>query len=321
MVIQVLSRWGLLLAGVCLFQGTCQAQGRDQSSTQAFPLSSKRWYVVLPATDSAVTLIKTKRVRQGQAEYVDIVNVFLPRDFVRQELLRTQDIQLLNGLFSGDKLLITMAVLPQLPAGQVRWVPISLDSVATRVLSWQTVAQDCYTRLFNYQALRVPGMRDEDKHRRMDFYPVIKRGNHYVTPAWQVLTDYFVLRPRVTWFPTSSDNVTINCLAHPFTYLDLINIDEQISSTTSPTHPPPSLHQELMDKLLLRKVEGPIYTFWSLPHWTSHESVYDTGAVEFQFQPTVGLLNGKYPGYFGLTDSRDPNPFFEVVQLERLAGK
>ncbi len=322
MVMQALIRWGLLLlAGVCSFQSTCRAQGRGQSSTHAFPLSSKRWYVVLPTTDSAVTLVKTKRVRQGQPEYVDIVNVFLPADFVRQELRRTQDIQLVNGLFSGDKLLVTMAVLPQLPAGQVRWVPISLDSVATRQLSWQTVARDCYTRLFNYQALTVPGLREEEQHRRMDFYPVIKRGNHYLTPAWQVLTEYFVLRPRATWFPTSSDNATINCLARPFTYLDLANTAAQITATTSPTHPQPSLQHELMDKLLLGRVEGPVYTFWSLPHWASHGSVYDSGAVEFQFQPTVGLLNGKYPSYFGLTGSSDPNPFFEVLQLERLVGK
>jgi hypothetical protein len=269
-----------------------------------------------------VTLVKTKRLRQGKAEYVDIVNVFLPADFVRQTLIQTQDISLVNGLFTSDKLLVTMAVLPQPQSGQVSWVPISLDSIATQQVSWQTVATDCYTRLFNFRALTVPGLRDEEKHRRMDFYPIIKRGNQYLTPGYQVLTDYFVLRPYATWFPTTADAVTINHLAQPFSPADLAQLSAQLPSLLRPNYPPPSLQRELTDKLLVQQVQGGVYSFWSMPHWSSHGGVYESGAVEFQFKPSVGLISGKYPAYFGLPAATSgTEPFFAVLRIERLSGK
>ena len=311
----------VLLATGCALSGRSVAQSRGQSSTRAFPLSSKRWYVVLPVGDSAATLVKTKRLRQDRTEYVDIVNIFLPANFVRQTLRQTQDLQLLNGLFGRERLLVTMAVLPLPQSGQVRWVPIDLDSIRTRQVSWQTVADDCYTRLFNYKAVAVPGVRDEDKHRRMDFYPVIKRGTQYLTPAHQVLTDYFVVLPRPTWFPTLADNVTINCLARPFTPADLACLAAQQPTPVSPPHSPFAPQWELTDKLLLQQMDGGVYTFWSVPHFASHGGVYESGAVEFQFQPTVGLVSGKYPAYFGLPATRSLEPFFAVLQIERLVGK
>ena len=313
--------FAVLLATGCALSGRSFAQSRGQSSTRAFPLSLKRWYVVLPVGDSAATLVKTKRLRQGRPEYVDLVNVFLPADFVRQTLRQTQDLQLLNGLFGRERLLVTMAVLPRPASGQVQWVPVDLDSIATRQVSWQTVANDCYTRLFNYKAVAVPGGRDEDQHRRMDVYPVIKRGTQYLTPAHQVLTDYFVVHPRPTWFPTLADNVTINCLAQPFPPADLARLAAQ---PPVPVAPPPSHFAprwELTDKLLLRQADGAVYTFWSMPHLASHGGVYESGAVEFQFQPTVGLVSGKYPAYFGLPATSSLEPFFTVLQIERLVGK
>ena len=311
----------LLLATGCALSGSALAQSRGQSSTRAFPLSSNRWYVVLPVGDSAATLVKTKRLRQGRTEYVDLVNVLLPADFVRQTLRQTQDLRLLNGLFGRERLLVTMAVLPLPQSGRVRWVPIDLDSIATRQVSWQTVANDCYTRLFNYKAVAVPGVRDEDRHRRMDFYPVIKRGTRYLTPAHQVLTDYFVVHPRPTWFPTLADNVTINCLAQPFTPADLACLAARRPPPVSPSHSPFAPQWELTDKLLLRQVDGAVYTFWSIPHSVSHGGVDESGAVEFQFQPTVGLVSGKYPACFGLPATSSPEPFFTVLQIERLVGK
>jgi hypothetical protein len=310
-----------LLATSCALSGSCLAQCRGQSSTRVFPLSSKRWYVVLPVGDSAATLVKTKRLRQGRTEYVDIVNVFLPADFVRQTLRQTQDLQLLNGLFGRERLLVTMAVLPLPQSGHVRWVPIDLDSIATRQVRWQTVANDCYARLFNYKAVAVPGVRDEDRHRRMDFYPVIKRGTQYLTPAHQVLTDYFVVHPRATWFPTLADKVTINCRAQPFTPADLARLAAQRSTPVSPTPSPFAPQWELTDKLLLRQVDGGVYTFWSVPHGSAHGGVYESGVVEFQFQPTVGVVSGKYPAYFGLPATSDLEPFFSVLEIERLVGK
>lgn len=311
----------VLLATGCARSGNALAQNRGQSNGRAFPLSAKRWYVVLPASDSEATLVKTKRLRQGRTEHVDIVNVFLPADFVRQTLQQTQDLRLLNGLFGRERLLVTMAVLPLPQSGQVRWVPIDLDSVATRQVSWPTVANDCYTRLFNHKAVAVPGVRDEDQHRRMDFYPVIKRGTRYLTPAHQVLTDYFVVHPRPTWFPTLGDNVTINCLARPFAPDDLARLAAQRPTPVSPPHSPFAPQQELTDKLLLRQVDGAVYTFWSMPHFASHGGVYESGAVEFQFQPTVGLVSGKYPAYFGLPATNSSETFFDVLQIERLVGK
>lgn len=210
----------LILVALGLVGSSSQglAQGQPLSSTQPLPIAAARHYVVISAAEAA-THVKTQRPRAGKTEHLELLNVRLPSTFVRQQLLATQDITLLIGLFPADELLVTLAVLPDPRTGQVTWVPIDLDSVATRQVPWARVAADCYTRLFNFEAARNP--RELYTHRRMDLQPVVRRGQRYFTPDHQVLTEYFVLRNYPAWYPTSGDNALINCLAHPFTPLDM----------------------------------------------------------------------------------------------------
>jgi hypothetical protein len=223
------------------------------------------------------------------------------------------------GLYTHDELLVTLALLPDPRSGQVTWVPIDLDSVATRQVPWPRVAADCYTRLFNYEAARnVPDMY---AHRRMDFYPVIKRGNHYFTPSYQVLTEYFVLRNYPAWYPTSGDNALINCLAHPFTPGNYAEQQAAVTTSELKTQSFPFLREELTGKLLLWKMTGEEYTFWSMPPTIVHGGVAELGVEEFRFKPKIGLITGKYPGYFGLESTNAANTFFEVISISKLADK
>ncbi|AMR28078.1 hypothetical protein A0257_13905 [Hymenobacter psoromatis] len=291
------------------------AQCKAQSSTQPLPFTASRYYVIVPATE-LTTLVKTKRLRANKTEYLDIINVVLPNSFVRQKLLDTQDITLITGLYTHDELLITQVLLPDPRSGLVTWVPIDLDSVATRQLPWQRVADDCYTRLFNYEAARHT--QDMYAHRRTDFYPVIKRGNQYFTPRYQVLTEYFVLRDYPTWYPTSGDNALINCLAHPFTPLDYAEQQTAVTTSELKAQPFPFLRGELTGKLLLWKTTDNTYTFWSMPPVIIHGGVAEFGVEEFRFKPKTGLISGKYPSYFGLESTSADNVFFDVVSISTL---
>lgn len=309
------------LGWIILLNALAFVQCKAQSNTKAFPLSNKRFYVLIPTADSASTHVKTKRIRKDRTEYLDIINIFLPTPFVSQKLIQTHDIILANGLLRKDKFLITMTVLPHWQTGQVNWIPIRLDTIATRQIPWQTVTDDCYTRLFNYEAAYSGGVSQESKHRRMNFYPIIKYGNNYFTTAQQVLTEYFIVRNNPTWYPTSSDNATINCLSKPFTPVDYSELLEAVNEANLPTYSKPSIKDELLDKLLLRQVEGQIYTFWSLPHSVSHRSIYEFGAVEFKFNPKIGLVSGKYPDYFELSNNSSDNTFFNVINIELITGR
>ena len=291
------------------------AQCKAQSSTQPLPISTGRHYVLIPAT-GLTTDVKTKRLRANRTEYLELLNVMLPNAFVRQKLLDTQDITLLTGLYTHDELLVTLAVLPDPRSGLVTWVPIDLDSVATRQVPWQRVADDCYTRLFNYEAAR--NVTDLYAHRRMDFYPVIKRGKQYFTPGYQVLTEYFVLRDYPTWYPTGGDNALINCLAQPFTPLNYAAQQTAVAASDLKTQPFPFLRGELTGKLLLWQTTGEDYTFWSMPPFIMHGGVAEFGVEEFRFRPKTGLVSGKYPSYFGLESSSDDNIFFDTVSISKL---
>jgi hypothetical protein len=294
------------------------AQCKSQSSTQPLPISVARHYVVIPATESA-THVKTQRLRATRTEYLELLNVILPAAFVRQQLLDTQDITLLTGLYTHDELLVTLAVLPDPRSGLVTWVPIDLDSVAARQVPWPRVAADCYTRLFNYEAARATP--DVYAHRRMDFYPVIRRGKQYFTPAYQVLTEYFVVRDYPAWYPTSGDNARINCQAHPFTPRQYAEQQAAVAVSELKNQPVPFLRGELAGKLLLWKATGEDYTFWSMPPVSTHGGVAELGVEEFRFRPAIGLVSGKYPSYFGLESTSADNTFFEVTSLAKLSDK
>lgn len=296
----------------------CYAQQyHAQSNNQPLALLPHDGYVVLPSTGFTTTLVRAKRSGRKGSESLDLVNVIIPEAFVLQKLIDSKDVGGL-GLFVHDELLVTMAVLPDLLSGQVQWVPIQLDSVVgTRKVAWETLANDCYTRLFNYKA--VGGPEIDWSRRRMDLRPVIKRGHQYFTPNQQVLTEYYVLRNYPTWYPTVGDNATINCLAKPFARVDY-EMTLEAAALVSLDKQSPRVRGELGTKLLLQKIDGNVYTFWSLTPTIAHGSVAEFGVGELRFNPKIGIISGKYAAYFGLLVTDIHNTFFDVVSVEKLSG-
>jgi hypothetical protein len=290
-----------------------------QPSTQLVPRTAKSYYVLIPTTGLVATHVRTKRVRQTRTEFLDFINVLLPSSFARQQVLKAQDITGAGGLFLHDELLVTMTVLPTLSTGQVNWVPIALDSLGTRQLPWQRVAEDCFTRLFHYEKARFPQV--DEPPRRGDFRPIIKINKQYFTTQQPVLTQYYLLRDYFTWFPTSGDAVTINRSARPFTAADYAKELELTKALRPNDSFKPQVRRELETKLLLQKVEGQVYTYWSLPLAMSENLVEWLGASALRYQPNVGLISGTYPSYFGLDDASIENTFFELISIEQLAGK
>ncbi|WP_151087320.1 hypothetical protein [Hymenobacter baengnokdamensis] len=296
--------------------GISNAQHLAQSKTQPLHLFLANVYVTIPAQELKATLVKTKRNALNTTQYVDLINIILPNDFVRNKLVDTKDIGD-TGLFTHDQLLICFAVLPDLRTGNVTWVPFSPDSVpASRQVAWRDIADDCYTRLFNYEALGGPAI--DWSRRRLDLRPVIKKGNQYFTTNQTVLTEYFLLRNMPTWYPTSGDNATINCLAHPFTPADYAAESMRITDSILKGQEVPRLRGELTTKLLLQKVENNIYTFWSLPPKIFDANIASFGAGELKFQPEIGLISGKYSQYFGLDSNDMHNIFFDLISIQKI---
>jgi len=291
-----------------------RAQNRSQSNTQPLAYFQRYAYVLFPTAELTATHIKAQRIRNKKVEQLDILNVLLPSSFVTQKLIDSKDIGD-TGLRIHDELLITMSILPAITSGRVDWVPISLDSLTGRQVAWPAVANDAYTRLFNYEALGGPAI--DWSRRRVDLRPIIKRGSQYFTTKQTVLTEYFVLRNKLTWYPTSGDNATINCLARPFTPVDYAGEAERIR-TTMGTRSEPNLRGELSTKLLLRKVENGTYTFWSLPPTIMDGGIAEFGIGELRFKPQVGIISGTYAQYFNL-DVNDPsNTLFDTISIDKL---
>lgn len=285
-----------------------------QSTTQPLAYFQHYAYVLIPADKLVVTQVRAQRVRNNKTEQLDILNVLLPSSFVTQKLIASKDIGD-TGLRIHDGILITMSVLPAVVSGRVDWVPIKLDSLAGRQLAWPAVADDAYTRLVNYEALGGPAL--DWSRRRVDLRPIIKRGTHYFTTPQTVLTEYFVLRDNPTWYPTSGDNATINCLARPFTPVDYAAEAERIRAAPR-NGPEPSLHGELGTRLLLRKVADGIYTFWSLPPVIMDGGIAEFGIGELRFKPQIGIISGTYAQYFGLDVNDASNTFFDTIAIDKL---
>lgn len=297
------------------------AQVKSVSSTQPLPYAEGRRYVVVPTTGVRATHVRTQRLRTSGLEFMDLVNVILPASFVRQQLLASGDLGP-TGLYPSDELLVTMTILPDPHSGRVEYFPVRLDTLAqVRRVAWPTVASDCYTRLFNYKAAREADI--DWSRRRMDLCPVLKQGNQYVTTTQPVLTEYFVLRNTRTWYPTSGDNATINCLAQPFSLATYLKAQEDATAANPSGYPAPRLREELGTKLLLQKVEGQVYTFWSFPPLSTIAvdgllAAYGVG--DLRFQPSVGLISGRYASYFGAITKQE-DQFFDLIGVESLSLK
>ncbi len=307
-----------LLLTICLLNSwEGYAQSRAKSSTVPLSLFSKMAYVVIPTKEVKATHVKTKRMGRKGNEFLDLVNIILPESYTLQKILDSKDAGF-TGLFNRDKLLITMAVLPDLVSGQVQWVPIKLDSIpSAQQVEWKALAADCYTRLFNYKAVGSP--ENDWSRRRLDLRPVIKEGSQYFTTRQAVLTEYFLLRDYPTWYPTSGDNATINRLARPFTPADYLKELELVIASAPSDKRPPLLRAELGSKLLLQEIENGVYSFWSLRPNISHGGLAEFGVGSLRFKPDVGLVSGKYASFFLLPEESELNRFFDVISIKMLS--
>ncbi|MDJ0364497.1 hypothetical protein QMK33_04985 [Hymenobacter sp. H14-R3] len=315
------SLFSLLLTLVLSSSQAAWGQFKPASSTQPLPYAEGRLYMLVPTTGVRATHVRTQRLRAKGQEFLDLVNVILPAAFVQQQLIASGDLGP-TGLYPTDELLVTMTILPDPNSGRVQWLPIRLDTLAqARQVTWPAVAGDCYTRLFNYKAAREAEV--DWSRRRLDLRPVLKQGNQYFTPKQQVLTEYFVLRNTRTWYPTSGDNATINCLAQPFLPATYLKEQDAASAASPPGQPAPRLREELGTKLLLQKAEGQVYTFWSFPPASTAGvdgllTAYGVG--DLRFQPQVGLISGRYSSYFGAIINAEDR-FFDLISIELLSAK
>jgi hypothetical protein len=295
------------------------AQYSAKSSTQPLPFSTATTYVVIPTSGFKATHVKTTRSRTGGKERLDLINIIIPEALVLQNLVASHDIGT-TGLFVHDELLVTMAVLPDHTTHQVAWIKVQVDTIPDKQrIDWYLIAKDCYTRLFNYKAVGGPAI--DNSRRRLDLRPVIKQDGQYYTTRQTVLTEYYVLRNYPTWFPTTGDNATINCLAKPFSPTDYAKAVTEDAGQANQTPQAYRLSSELGTNLLLQKVEKDIYTFWSLTPTIADAGIAEFGAGDLQFKPGVGLICGKYAAYFESSGSSAINNFFEVITILSLNSK
>lgn len=309
--------YSALMVVVCFL--TLPLRGLAQQPTDQLHAAFYR-YVEITNVDISATHVQTQRVRQGRREFVDIINVLVSNKFFSNQHLGFAGSSL-NGPYSSDQLLVTMAVLPDLATGKVTWVPIPADSITTRAqTSLPTVLQDCFTKLFAYKAA-LPYANGLT--RRLDLRPVIWREGQRWTTHNVVLTEYFLVRRLPQWFMEGSDNATLNYNARVFSRADLAALQRRLAAAFPKEEERPLADGELQTKLLLEKQDGLTYTFWS-----TQPQVFDLepelaylGVVELQFRPGIGMVSGKFPTYFQLPDASAANTFFEVTGLTPLPLK
>ena len=279
------------------------------------PQLASEAYVLIPEKGFTATQVHTRRLRPGTTEFIDLVNVFADSSF----WLHQPNAALGNRFAFSDQLLMTMAVLPDAATGRVTWEPLATGALAAaQQVPIGAVLQDGYARLSAYR----PGIIDfANATRRFDLRPVVRRDGQYWTTRNPVLTEYFVVSAQPRWFPTSTDAVTINYRARPFSPADLAALEQRLRAALPTEAARPNAAGEVAERLLLEKQEGATYTFWSLPPQVSDADLTATGVVALQFRPGIGVVSGKYPGYFGLGMDNGFNTFFDVISITPLSAK
>ncbi|WP_151087318.1 hypothetical protein [Hymenobacter baengnokdamensis] len=277
-------------------------------------------YILLESAKNRITYVRTQRTRLGKPEQVDIVNIladstyFLPH-YDDAATIRT------NGYYYSDKLLVTLAVLPDEQTGQVTWVAIDIDTLNSRArVSLETVLQNGVEKLLAYKR-QLPVVNLLTRH--LGWQPIIKRGGRYYTTSNQVLTEYFLVRRQPVWFPGTADNVTLNCGAQPFAPADLAALQKRLVLTfPKPADQPSVAWQVAGCKLVLSSKEQQIYTFWSIPLkiFDVEPQIVYFGAVDLKFKPGIGVISGKYPHYFHMDYDNGYNTFFDTVSIEVLSS-
>lgn len=310
-----------------LILGICQGYGQTRSGRQVYkPISVSYRYVQMPAMGFIVSQVSTKRLRENKTEFVEIINIIINQDSVRKYVIDAAQQQALPIAWQGpqpqDELLVTVVILPDKATGRVKWEPVSLDSLQSQSLEpFATIAQDCFARIYtakaNPYAINL-------QTRYLDVKPIINRDGRLWTTRNVVLTEYFLLRNRATWFPDQGDGVTINCWAKPITRTEVAQLQRSIANTAIPATRKPSIQGELAQKYLLHGESKQLYYFWSIPPRILHGSIASYGAGDFQFKPGVGLVSGQYAAYFypdSFGAGGNGNVPFDAIGVKILSAK
>ncbi|WP_151086598.1 hypothetical protein [Hymenobacter baengnokdamensis] len=214
-----------------------------------------------------------------------------------------------------------MAVLPDEQTGQVTWQAVDVDTINSRIkLPLEAVLQDGVTNLLAYKR-QLP--RIIFLTRRLGWQPVIKRNGRYWTTQNEVLTEYFLVRTQPLWFAAFADNVTLNCGAQPFSPADLVALQKRVAAAfPNPATRPNVAFEVAGAKLVLASSAQQVYTFWSIPVevFDAAPEILYTGAVELKFKPGVGVISGKYPKHFHMSNDNGYNTFFDTVSTEIISS-
>lgn len=299
------------LANCGLASGT--AYGQVPEGKGQLPYANDFLYVDLSGraiNNLPLHWVQTQRVSKGQPQQLELLNLLVPRQVVEAQPPQERSSEALLE----DELLIAMAILPDKETGRVTWEPVRPDTLAAvRRLSVARLLDDCYARVYAYEIQRTHLYNQLT--RRTDVKPLVERDGQVWTTPNVVLTEYFLLRNRPTYWPTAGNNITINVQARPFTRADFRQAG-QVSAKDSF----PSVEAELGTSLLLEEVRNGIYTFWSLEPLIADGPLRDYGSVDIQFKPGVGLVSGKYNHYFGIPQNSAANTFFKVTRITKLSN-
>lgn len=258
--------------------------------------------------------VQTQRVSKGQSQQMELLNLLIPNKVVKAHPPQGRSSQALLR----DELLIAIAILPDRETGRITWKPIRPDTLAAaRRVSIARLLDDCYARVYAYEIQRTHLYNQLT--RRTDVKPLIERDGQVWTTPNVVLTEYFLLRNRSTYWPTAGDNITINVQARPFTRADFRQAEQISTKGATGEGAFPAVEAELGTILLLEEQRNGIYTFWSQAPLIADGPLRDYGSVDIQFKPGVGLVSGKYNQYFSIPQISEANTFFTVTRITKLS--
>ncbi|QKG51357.1 hypothetical protein [Hymenobacter sp. BRD67] len=279
----------------------------------------RKSYILLESAKNRITYVRTQRTRLGKPEQVDIVNILADSTYFLHSSGEDADSRL-NGFYPTDKLLVTLAVLPDEQTGQVTWNLVNIDTLSSRArVPLEAVLRNGVEQLVAYKRqLPVLNMLT----RRLDWQPIIKRQGRYYTTPNQVLTEYFLVRRRPVWFPGTADNVTLNCGAQPFAPADFAALQKRLILTFPKLADRPFVAGEIIVRLHLASKAPALYTFWSIPLkvFDGPPAILYFGAVDLKFKPGIGVISGKYPDHFHMSYDNGYNTFFDTVSIEVLTS-
>lgn len=270
----------------------------------SFQVSHVKAFRLIKTDKCTVKSSDTINTNNLKYEYIEIFNIKAPMSKFKKTLY--------DSFFQkNDTLLITMTVLP-FKDGRITWRRILIDSVNRQdIHKLYNIAAEGITRIKKYRQTGSPA--DHKIIIRDNLIPIIFSNNEYYIPEPYILTEYFHIVNKKENNSITSDLATINIHSR---IISKDSILKQIRINSN--KPRLQLSYAITAGNTLQAYRNGCYEFWSNPATVvSEPDPLHYGSGDFIYKPGIGILSGKYIGYFSESSKIASDCFFKTTSITR----